>query len=402
MQIHLFKVAEKEIITLFELQSRIGAAIEGSVSGKYWVKAEIGEVKINTSGHCYVDLIDKEDESSGVRAKISAIIWASTFKILKPYFETSTGRSLERGMNILVSVHIQYNTLYGLSLIISDIDPSFTIGEQEMLRAKTIQRLKEEGMMDMNATLRMTELPRRIAVISSETAAGYRDFVKHLLENEYGFGFYIELFQSQMQGESTPSGIISALDTIASRVEEFDVVMIIRGGGSVQDLVSFDDYELAVSIAQFPLPVVTGIGHDHDFHVADMVSYRWVKTPTAAADFIVDIFAREEQQLIFLSKRVSLSLQNKLMEEENALQRFMDKLASSVNGFFLTQSHMIELLEQRIENGNPLSLLKRGYSMALKDGERIVSSEGVNEGDTIKVLLSKGVLECAVKKVFKE
>ena len=394
-------MAEKEILTLFDLQSRIGTAIEGSVSGRYWVKAETGEVKANTSGHCYVDLIDKEDESSGVRAKASAIIWASTFKMLKPYFETTTGRSLERGMNILVSVHVQYSALYGLSLIISDIDPSFTIGEQEMLRAKTIQRLKEEGMMDMNAALGMPELPRRIAVISSETAAGYRDFVNHLVENEYGFRFHIELFQSPMQGGSAPTGVISALDAVASRIEEFDLVMIIRGGGSVQDLIPFDDYELALNIAQFPLPVVTGIGHDHDFHVADMVAYRWVKTPTAAADFIVDIFAREEQQLIFLSRRVSLSLQNKLTEEESALLRLRERLASYADGFFVKQSHIIELLEQRIESSNPLSLLKRGYAMALKGGERILSSEDVNEGDSIKILLSEGVLGCTVEEVKK-
>jgi Exonuclease VII, large subunit len=394
-------VVEKEIITLFDLQCRIGEAIENSMSGKYWVKAETGEVKINSSGHCYIDLIYKEDGDSEVKARLSAIIWASTFKMLKPYFETTTGRSLERGMNILVCVHVQYSALYGLSLVISDIDSSFTIGEQEMLRAKTIQRLKEEGMMDMNSTLEMSELPRRVAVISSETAAGYRDFVKHLLENEYGFKFYVELFQSPMQGESAPSGIISALDAIALRIEEFDLVMIIRGGGSVQDLIPFDDYDLAVNIAQFPLPVVTGIGHDHDFHVADMVAYRWVKTPTAAADFIVDIFVREEQQLIFLSKRVSLSLQNKLTEEDGTLQRFKDRLASSVSNFFLKQSHIIELLEQRIESGNPLSLLKRGYSMALKDGERIVSWEDVSEGDSIMVLLSEGVLECTVDKSLK-
>jgi len=388
---------EKEIITLSDLQSKIGKAIGDSMSGRYWVKAETGEVKVNTSGHCYIDLIDRTDESSGVNARVSAIIWSSTFKMLKPYFETTTGRSLERGLNVLVSVQIQYTALYGLSLIICDIDPSFTVGEQEMMRIRTVERLEAEGMIDMNSTLVIPELPRRIAVVSSETAAGYRDFMKHLSENEYGFGFYTELFPSPMQGEAAPAGIISALESISGRAEEFDLVMIIRGGGSVQDLIAFDDYELAVNIAQFPLPVITGIGHDHDYHVADMVAYTWVKTPTAAADFIVDIFAREEQQLIFLSRRVLLSLQNKLTAEESYLEQMRERLSVSVKGFFVKQSHVIELLEQRIESGNPLTLLKKGYSIVLKDGERILSATEVKKGDTIKLILSEGRLECVVK-----
>ena len=389
-------MTEKEIITLLDLQAKIGKAIESSVSGRYWIKAETGEVKVNTSGHCYVDLIDREDENSGISARVSAIIWSSTFKMVKSYFETTTGRSFERGLKILVNVQVQYSALYGLSLIITDIDPSFTVGEQEMLRLKTIKRLQDEGMMEMNSSLEMAELPRKIAVISSETAAGYRDFMKHLSENEYGFEFYTELFQSPMQGDGAPAGIVSALESIAGRECEFDMVMIIRGGGSVQDLIAFDDYELATNIAQFPLPVITGIGHDHDYHIADMVAYTWVKTPTAAADFVVDIFAREEQQLIFLSRRVLLSLQSKLGGEESSLQSMRERLVSAVNGFFVKQSHTLELLEQRIESGNPLSLLKRGYSMALKDGERILSSNDVEEGDMIKVLLSDGILNCIV------
>ena len=187
------------------------------------------------------------------------------------------------------------------------------------------------------------------------------------------------------------SGIISALESISGRAEEFDLVMIIRGGGSVQDLIAFDDYELAVNIAQFPLPVITGIGHDHDYHVADMVAYTWVKTPTAAADFIVDIFAREDQQLIFLSRRVLLSLQNKLTAEESYLERMRERLSVSVKGFFVKQSHVIELLEQRIESGNPLTLLKKGYSIVLKDGERILSATEVKKGDTIKLILSEEI-----------
>jgi len=389
-------MAKREEITLSELQERIGKSIENSLPGKYWVRAETGEVKVHSGGHCYMELIDRKTEGGILAAKVQAVIWCSTFRMVRPYFETATGRALERGIKILVCVQVQYSLLYGLSLVISDIDPSFTIGEQELERQKTIQKLKEEGMFDVNSSLEIPLLPRNIAVISSENAAGYRDFMQHTSLNEYGFKFNITLFSAPMQGETAPEGIISALETIASGSESFDIVLIIRGGGSAQDLICFDDYNLAVNIAQFPLPVITGIGHDHDYHIADMVSHTNVKTPTAAADFLLDLFIQEEQHLNYLSNRVAVSLRTKFANEEAEIERRARRVKEAVRRLTREQEHKLELLEKRATLANPLNILERGYSIALKNGKKITNSSQVNQGDIITLVVANGIIECTV------
>jgi exodeoxyribonuclease VII large subunit len=389
-------MAKREEITLSELQERIGKSIENSLPGKYWVRAETGEVKVHSGGHCYMELIDRKTEGGILAAKVQAVIWSSTFRMVRPYFETATGRALERGIKILVCVQVQYSLLYGLSLVISDIDPSFTIGEQELERQKTIQKLKEEGMFDVNSSLEIPLLPRNIAVISSENAAGYRDFMQHTSLNEYGFKFNITLFSAPMQGETAPEGIISALETIASGSESFDIVLIIRGGGSAQDLICFDDYNLAVNIAQFPLPVITGIGHDHDYHIADMVSHTNVKTPTAAADFLLDLFIQEEQHLNYLSNRVAVSLRTKFANEEAEIERRARRVKEAVRRLTREQEHKLELLEKRATLANPLNILERGYSIALKNGKKITNSSQVNQGDIITLVVANGIIECTV------
>jgi exodeoxyribonuclease VII large subunit len=259
-------------------------------------------------------------------------------------------------------------------LIILDIDPSFTVGEQELERQKTIMRLKEEGMFEMNRTLELPQLPKRLAVISSEQAAGYRDFINHLHMNDYGFKFKTTLFSAPMQGNLAPEGIISAMDKVAGNLSEFDLLLILRGGGSSQDLVCFDDYNLAANIAQFPIPVMVGVGHDHDYHIVDMVAHTSVKTPTALADHIVEIFIREDQQIVFLSSRLSLSLRTKIQ----------------------SNYHKIELLEQRIYSNNPFSLFNKGYALVVKEGAKVTNISQVKEGESIKVLLLGGALECVI------
>ena len=272
-------------ISLYQLQERIKRGVEESVPGYIWITAEISDVNNNVSGHCYLDLVDYKDGEKGISAKARGMIWANTYRILRPYFETTTGSALKAGMKVLIKVQVQYSILYGLGLTISDIDPTFTIGGLELIRQKTIQQLQNDGCFELNSKLQLPLLPRNLAIISSPTAAGYRDFMNHLNQNEFGLSFNTELYQAQMQGDEAPQSIINALDKIHNSNIKYDAVIIIRGGGAVTDLVCFDDYELCVNIAQYPLPVITGIGHEHAYYIADMVAHTYLNTPIAVAGF---------------------------------------------------------------------------------------------------------------------
>jgi exodeoxyribonuclease VII large subunit len=269
-----------------------------SLPDMYWVIAEISEVKENYNGHCYLELIEKQPDEKDVRARVRGIIWSKKYRFLKSYFENITGETLREGLKVLVKVRIEYHELYGLSLSICDIDPAFTIGDMAMKRQMIIQRLAQDGVFTMNKDLEFPLIPRKIAIISSPNAAGYSDFMKHLNNNAYGYIYYTKLYESPMQGSETESGILSALDRIATHQDLFDIVVIIRGGGSQTDLSWFDNYNIAYHVTQFPLPVITGIGHDKDMSVTDMVASLALKTPTAAADFIVDRTAAAENRLL--------------------------------------------------------------------------------------------------------
>jgi len=386
-------------ITLLELQEKIRDSIESRLEKKYWVRGEISEISYQSNGHCYMDLIDRKADESQVSARCQAIIWSTLFRMLRPFFESTTGQQLSKGMQVLVQAQVQYSPLYGLSLIISDIDPSYTVGEQELERQKTIARLREEGMFDMNSTLELTPLPRNLAIISSETAAGYRDFINHLHQNDYGFKFITELFPAPVQGSSASAGIIEAMDKVAARAGEFDMLLIIRGGGSVQDLICFDDYELAANIAQFPIPVLTGIGHDHDFHIADMVAHKSVKTPTAAAGFLIDIFAAEEQQVLYLSGRLFSAIETRVIVETNRLENYKRNLMEGYRSNISNSMHRLDMLQQRILSNNPLTLLKKGYSITLCNGKRVYSVDDVVRGNNVKVFMDKGILNCNIESV---
>lgn len=392
----------EEKITLLQLQQMIRQGIEAGVPAPVWITAEIGEINVHGSGHCYIDLIDYGTAAGGqqkVEAKARAVIWSSTFRMLKPYFETTTGARLVKGLNVLVKVQVGYSSVYGLSLNILDIDPSFTVGALEMQRNRTIKRLKDEGCMDMNGRLELPALPRRLAVVSSATAAGYRDFMQHLGNNEYGFRFFPTLFHAQMQGEEAPASIIAALDAIALREDEFDAVVIIRGGGAAMDLVCFDDYELAVNIAQFPLPVVTGIGHDHDYHIADMVAHTWLKTPTAVADFFVEAFMQQEQYIMHLFQRISLTLTQKISVERERLKRLQDLLGRVAANVLQRELQGLNLLQMRVMAANPESILKRGFAIASINGRRLAAADVV-PGSRIRLVLEDGEVEFVVGEVI--
>ena len=394
------KIRERmeEKMTLLDLQERIKRGIEDAVPSVVWVTAEIGELNNHYSGHCYLDLIDYKQGNRGVVAKARGVIWGSTFRVLKPYFETTAGVPLAKGINVLVKVQVSFSPIYGLALNILDIDPSYTVGELELKRQQTIARLKEEGCMDMNSQLQLPALPRRIAVVSSRTAAGYRDFVKQLQGNEGGFRFTVELFHAQMQGEEAPASVVAALEQIALREDEFDVAVIIRGGGAAMDLVCFDDYNMAVNIAQFPLPVITGIGHDHDFHIADMVAHTWLKTPTAVADFLVEAFASQEQFIMHLFQRISLTLAHKISVERQRLTRLHDRVQRSVAQKIEGERRKLDMFQMRMDAASPAKILGKGFAIVSVGGKR-ASVGDIVSGSVVRVQLADGTVEFVVGEV---
>lgn len=386
----------KRPVGLLALQEQIKEALEGTFFETVWVQAEISELKQHPSGHCYLTLVEKDARSNTLLAKASAVVWASTWRMVKPYFAAQTGRALAVGMSVLVRVQVSYSTVYGLSLVVFDIDPSFTVGELELARQRTIARLEAEGMFDMNAQLPLPALPRRLAVISSATAAGYRDFMHHLEDNEYGFHFYTRLFPALMQGAEAPASMIAALDTIAAEADSFDAVLVLRGGGGAMDLVCFDDYDLAVNVAQFPLPVLTGIGHDHDYHIIDRVAHTYVKTPTALADWLVERFAGEAWQLDSLVQRLHLAVQAKALRQQSVLDALVQRLVHAVADRHAGALHALDLLEHRLDAVNPRRALERGFLFALKNGRRTDTAAAFAPGDRLTILFRDGSVEAEV------
>lgn len=287
-----------EKVSLTELQLIIRDSLYFSLPDAYWVMAEISELKENSSGHCYLELIEKNQDEKNIRARVKAIIWSTRYRFLKAYFENVTGEAFREGLKILVKAKIEYHEVYGLSLILTDIDPAFTLGDMAIRRQLIIQRLEQEGVLLMNRELTFPAVPQKIAIISSKNAAGYTDFVNQLKNNNYRYVFYTKLIETTLQGEETETSVINALNQIATEISLFDIVVIIRGGGSQSDLAWFDNYNIAYHITQFPLPVVTGIGHDKDFSVSDMVAHKSLKTPTAVADFLIESVASADNYIL--------------------------------------------------------------------------------------------------------
>jgi exodeoxyribonuclease VII large subunit len=309
-----------ERVSLTELQLIIRDSIYLSLPDFYWVTAEISELKENNAGHCYLELIEKNPAEKNVKARVRAIVWSNRFRFLKAFFEDSTKETLREGLKVLVKIKVEYHELYGLSLIISDIDPAFTIGDMAMKRQLIIKRLEQEGVFTMNKDLVFPAVPQRIAVISSRNAAGYTDFVNHLRNNSHGYVFYTALIETSLQGSETDQGVINALNIIAEQSHLFDVAVIIRGGGSQSDLSWFDSYNIAYHVTQFPLPVITGIGHEKDISVTDMVANRSLKTPTAVADLLIDSVAGAENYIIEMSYGIIESSRSIIEKNKNRIE----------------------------------------------------------------------------------
>ena len=389
---------EKEFLDLLQFQSRLKEGVECLFPNRLWLRAEVSSIKARPGGHCWLELSQSDD--TGLVAKASAVVWSSKFRFIAPYFESVTGSPLQEGMVILVEIQVSYSQLYGLSLIVNDIDPEYTLGLQELERQKTIARLQSEGLIGLQKELDLPVLPYRLAVISAEDAAGFRDFVKHLEENPYGFKMQVTLFPALMQGAECPGSIVSALDSVLESDEPYDLVLIMRGGGSKLDLACYDDYELSAVIAQFPLPVFTAIGHDQDYHVCDMVAYSYLKTPTALADELISIYEDEDAALTSFVSRIRLAAAAKISAAESRIDMLKARLLSQMAMKIAQHEAALKVMEARITAADPRRLLERGYVLALDgDGVVIKSAAGRKTGDNVVLMFPDGSLECTVDNV---
>ena len=386
---------ERQFIDLFELQMRLKQGVESLFPKRVWIKAEVSAVKARSGGHCYLEL--SQSGPQGLVAKASAIIWSSKFRFIAPYFESVTGSPIREGMVILAEVQVNCSELYGLSLIINDVDPEYSLGLKELERQRTIERLHKEGLMELQKGLRLPALPYRLAVISAEDAAGYRDFVRHLEENPYGFSVELTLFPALMQGTDCPRSIIEAMNAVMDGGVEYDAVLILRGGGAKLDLACFDDYEMAAVIAQFPIPVLTAIGHDQDFHVCDMVAHEFVKTPTALADFILGIYEEEDERISSLQTRMRLAFSNKIYAAESALNMLQARIRG---GFAMKIANMeaaLAVIGARMAAADPRRIMERGYALAVDSrGVVVKGAAGHSAGDRLSVMFNDGTLDCTV------
>jgi exodeoxyribonuclease VII large subunit len=380
-------------LSLTELQLIIKDSLYIALPDFYWVVAEISEMKENSAGHCYLELIEKLPDEKDARAKVKAIIWGNRSRFLKSFFENSTGETIKEGMKVLVRVKIEYHELFGLSLIISDIDPSFTIGEMALKRKMIIKKLEEDGVFSMNKEILFPAIPQRIAVISSGKAAGYSDFLNHLSENSYGYIFYTALFESALQGTEMENGIISALDRIADHINLFDVVVIIRGGGSHSDLSWFDNYRIAFHVTQFPLPVITGIGHEKDLSITDMVAFQSLKTPTAVADYLIDSVSGAEDRLKEISSEISEYSKGIIDYNKERIESSRIRLIPAVKLFVSGEKELLSCEIIKMINTGKEYILKAGIVPA-NHKSRLVSSAGLFSSAKYKVLerMSQGMV----------
>ena len=433
---------DEQALSLVELNQRIQATLEQAFPETYWVRAEMSDVRENSaSGHCYLEFVEKDPHSGQLLAKVRGAIWAKTFRLLKPYFEMETGQRFVSGLKVLVRVTVDFHELYGLSLTVVDIDPAYTLGDMARKRLEIIRQLQEEGVFELNKELPLPLLPRRIALISSPTAAGYEDFMNQLTHNRAGYPFYVKLFPALMQGERTEESVIAALDRIYAHQELFDVVALLRGGGATSDLNSFDSYLLAANCAQFPLPILTGIGHERDDTVVDLVAHTRLKTPTAVAEFLIARMDQAAQTVEELQQTMTQSASVRLLQEKQRLQSYATrfpalvgqrmernrtllhqlgaKLPTMAQGFVerkramvdrlvmqlrnATTTHLAEkqrflqLQEQFVRMASPDYILRRGYSLTLREGKIIKRAEELHVGEELTTRFMDGEVKSIIK-----
>lgn len=405
-------------ITLFELNRLVREAIEDALPMEYWVEAELSECR-ESRGHCYMELIQKDEQTATPIAKASAKCWANKWLTIRPYFERTTGQQLHAGMKVLLQVYPQFHEAYGFSWIVTDIDPTYTLGDMARKRQEIIQKLKAEGVFDLQKELQLPVFCQRIAVISSQTAAGYGDFCNQLADNPYGFKFETQLFPAIMQGEGVEQSIISALEQIYDM--PFDCVVIIRGGGATSDMSGFDTLALAENVANFPTPIITGIGHERDESILDMISHTRVKTPTAAAalliDHLKDVLETIEgaQSMITHYVQQKLSIANSQLSiiseaiprlfsivktrQEAKIDALYTRLPMLIERRFTSESHRLQLMDEKLKALDPTLLLARGYSITMHNGRAVKDASQLPPGAEIETRLAKGTIHSVIKSV---
>ena len=431
---------QKITLTLFELNSLVRDVLETTLDSLFWVEAELSEAR-EVRGHCYMELVQKDIFSATPIARASAKCWKQRWQVLRPKFEGVTGQPLRAGMKVMLQVAVSFHEAYGFAWIVQDIDPTYTMGDMARKRLEIIRQLQQEGVFDMQKELTIPMFAQRVAVISSESAAGYGDFCSQLSNNDYGFKFYPRLFAAVMQGERVEQSVVAALNEINRHVDDFDVVVIIRGGGATADLSGFDTLELAENVANFPLPIITGIGHERDESILDMVSNTRVKTPTAAAAVLIDnlvavlscindyerrvamrvkqVMDKERRRLDRSAERVPMLFSLVKTRQEARLDRLMSRMVSLVNhnvstaGYRLqlASANLLPLVERRLERANnelgrlefrvkaldPQLILRRGYSITLLDNKAVRHADQLKRGDHIVTRLEHGSVKSVVE-----
>ncbi len=405
-------------ITLFELNRLVREAIEDALPMEYWVEAELSECR-ESRGHCYMELIQKDEQTATPIAKASAKCWANKWLTIRPYFERTTGQQLHAGMKVLLQVYPQFHEAYGFSWIVTDIDPTYTLGDMARKRQEIIQKLKAEGVFDLQKELQLPVFCQRIAVISSQTAAGYGDFCNQLADNPYGFKFETQLFPAIMQGEGVEQSIISALEQIYDM--PFDCVVIIRGGGATSDMSGFDTLALAENVANFPIPIITGIGHERDESILDMISHTRVKTPTAAAALLIDHLKgvletiEGAQSMITHYVQQKLSIANSQLSiiseaiprlfsivktrQEAKIDALYTRLPMLIERRLTSERHRLQLMDEKLKALDPTLLLARGYSITMHNGRAVKDASQLPPGAEIETRLAKGTIHSVIKSV---
>ena len=435
---------QTHVLTLSELNSLIRGVVETAFPDTLWVVAEIAEARCNQKGHCYIELIEKKEDT--VIAQMRANIWSYTYRTLSQKFQQATGESIKHGMRVLFQVAVTFHDIYGLSLNIKDIDPTYSLGDMARKKRDVIERLTKEGLLERNKALSLPLVPQRIAVVSSPTAAGYGDFVNHLEHNPYRYRFIHTLFEALMQGEEAEMSILDALSDIKSHSNEFGIAVIIRGGGSQIDLSCFDSYALASEVARFPLPVVTGIGHQRDDTVVDIVARTKCKTPTDAAQFIIsgmrsfeERISGSQARLVKLTEEVLRDTRHNLkslihdfrhrviqvlsdahrsidanthrlqsalrafnMKEVNTLLSYHRNLKIHMKQIWVKENGRIEKAEQAVRLLDPINILRRGYSITSVDGTVLREVASIDKGMLLETRLYHGRFISRVEEVGNE
>lgn len=406
-------------ISLYELNNLVRSVITANLSDMFWIRAEMSDVRVNQNGHCYLEFIEKDTSGRTIVAKARAAIWAKTFNLIKIYFEETTKQAFTSGLKVLVQVSVEFHELYGFSLTVQDIDPSYTLGDQAMNRTLILNQLEEEGVRYLNKELELPTPLHRIAIISSPTAAGYEDFCNQLENNTFGFVFYTKLFPAIMQGDRSEDSIILALERIYAYQDCFDAVVIIRGGGATSDLSCFDSYLLAASCAQFPLPIITGIGHERDETVLDMVAHTRAKTPTAVAEFLIDNIMQTAGVLADMQLTITSAMNRRLQGETIKISKFESQITYELKDWHKSQTNILNAvksnltrhLQQSFKNSNsrlnmfakhlellsPENILKKGYTLTMKEGKIVKESRSLKQGDQITTLFAKGKIDSIIK-----